>query len=431
MTFAVGGHSLWVELRAVTAMETSKESSFKGVAYRERREQNANTACMVERPGRSEAYFFSIPVKNFVTHINPEFRDSMGLVEGQSSDLVRLFTNTDESGVLLGAEKGHNRVGNINNTFVTDAKGLRWEDLDIKAPGLVEVTHGSSGEELKIFPWQRFKETAVSEAKIWGGNDYRSARRSFEYQQILADLGVRTYKSLFVTKLAEWFYKGKKVPIGDIPVVSKDAPVTMDSDALPAGYELAAEVRACRTKTRMEAIIQLRAPTANNKVKIRREVDRARALLYEEFEGSDVGPRTDSIEDYLDWFVESHGRNLGLMHGAGLTHGYMHPGNITLDCRILDLDSMGTFEEAHAGDNERSQRDYGISVSAEYSKAQHVMRDSKTQNLAAFVLVVCTAYEIPMRSGISKKFMDAYSKAQEKYPSEARTVVLAQKAQHK
>lgn len=372
---------------------------------------------------RSEARFLTVPVSNEVTDINPEFQKQLDLDVGQSSGLVRLWSEEEERGVLLGAEARHNRTANIDNTFVTDSQGLRWGDIDIKSPGLTEI--GVGDDDVQLFPWERMPETEFAEAKIWGGNDLESARHAFRYQHILEHLGVRTYKSLFVTKLNEWMYHGKKVPISQIPVVPRDAEVKGHEDGIPDGFSLAAEVRACRTKTRMQSILETRTGVQESVEKIKREIDRARELVSEE-----MGLSTLSVEDYLDWFVTSYGRNLGIMHAAGLTHRFMHAGNITLDCRIVDLDSVSYFSEIHAEENNKREEMLPL-VSVETSRAAAVARDSRTESLAAFVLKVCNAYGIPMRSGVSGRFMKAYQSAQERLPERERTIAYANAAQPK
>lgn len=375
---------------------------------------------------RSEAQFLTVPVSNTVIDVNPEFQKQLEIDVGDSSELVRLWSPPEERGILLGAEARHNRIANVDNTFVVDANGLRWEDIDVKSPGLTEVGHGPSGDEVQLFPWTRMVETPFAEAKIWGGNDLASARHAFKYQHILEKIGVRTYKSLFVTKLNEWMYKGNKVPISEIPVAAKDAEVKGENDAIPEGYVLAAEVRACRIKTRMQAIEERSAPSEENRAYIRREIDRARKLVAEEKGLPDL-----SVNDYLEWFIDAHGQNLGRMHAGGYVHRFMHAGNVTLDCRILDLDSMQTFSEAHAAEKERLAQYYGTTVLQEASRENFVIRDSRTVHLAVFARIVSAAYDMPFSLNVSKRFLSAYTQAQAHIPPELRTVRYAEKAQER
>jgi hypothetical protein len=378
---------------------------------------------MIERINRSEAHFVTVPAANTVVDINPEFREQLGLSEGDSSSLIQIFSSKEEAGVLYGAEQFHYRVGNIDRTFVTDKNGLRWEDIDVKSPGRLETNGRIQDVSVQLVGWERQAASRSRQAKIWGGNDLESAHHSFEYQRILEDLGVRTYKSLFVTRLNEWFYKGKKVPVSEIPVVQEHTPVPHLEDALPEEFVLAAEVRACRTKTRMQAVVDTMPTLSARRKTTLRAVDRARELVAEE-----QGLSTLSVEDYLDWFVFAHGRNIGRMHAGGLTHGFLHPGNITLDCRILDLDSMQTFEEAYEDDARKADREFNMIISKEESKRNRISEDSVIDNLHDFVVFVSDTYGIPKRQGVAPKFLDGYDEAQRRFPPEARTGAIAEGA---
>jgi hypothetical protein len=45
--------------------------------------------------------------------------------------------------------------------------------------------------------------------------------------------------------------------------------------------------------------------------------------------------------EYLKWFAKTLGYNIGLMHKNGFEHHYIDGGhNVTLDCRIVDLDGI-------------------------------------------------------------------------------------------
>ena len=49
---------------------------------------------------------------------------------------------------------------------------------------------------------------------------------------------------------------------------------------------------------------------------------------------------------YLFWFAETLGKNVGLLHAHHYSHNYLSPHNITLDARIVDLDSVVSFARA-------------------------------------------------------------------------------------
>ena|SRR3989344_2830880 len=49
--------------------------------------------------------------------------------------------------------------------------------------------------------------------------------------------------------------------------------------------------------------------------------------------------------DYFDWFTKTMAVNVARMHNKNWVHGYLTPHNITLDARIVDLDSVETMSE--------------------------------------------------------------------------------------
>ena len=51
--------------------------------------------------------------------------------------------------------------------------------------------------------------------------------------------------------------------------------------------------------------------------------------------------RTITDKEYFEWFAKTLGENVGIMHRNGWTHRYLSSHNVTLDCRIVDLDSVG------------------------------------------------------------------------------------------
>ena len=55
------------------------------------------------------------------------------------------------------------------------------------------------------------------------------------------------------------------------------------------------------------------------------------------------------MEDYLEWFAETLGRQMAIIHSAGSYHNYLTPHNITLDCRVVDFDSIHEISKGKAG----------------------------------------------------------------------------------
>jgi tRNA A-37 threonylcarbamoyl transferase component Bud32 len=45
-------------------------------------------------------------------------------------------------------------------------------------------------------------------------------------------------------------------------------------------------------------------------------------------------------DTYARWFAKTLGSNIGKVHALGYIHGHMTAQNVTLDCRLVDLDSV-------------------------------------------------------------------------------------------
>lgn len=74
-----------------------------------------------------------------------------------------------------------------------------------------------------------------------------------------------------------------------------------------------------------------------------RNLEDARGLVARELS---VETEAFSPQAYLEWFAETLGQQLAILHNAGYGHQYLSGHNITLDCRIVDLDSVFPLEPA-------------------------------------------------------------------------------------
>jgi tRNA A-37 threonylcarbamoyl transferase component Bud32 len=86
-------------------------------------------------------------------------------------------------------------------------------------------------------------------------------------------------------------------------------------------------LRAFGTKLRIENI-----HGAETKEEAKAMIDDAKNILSREL-GRQIAEKT-----YVWWFAVNLGKQMARMHKKGWVHGYLHDHNITLDCRIIDLD---------------------------------------------------------------------------------------------
>jgi len=55
---------------------------------------------------------------------------------------------------------------------------------------------------------------------------------------------------------------------------------------------------------------------------------------------NELGRSRISKKEYLDWFTRTLARQVAAMHSKGWSHANLSEHNITLDCRIKDLESI-------------------------------------------------------------------------------------------
>ena len=117
-----------------------------------------------------------------------------------------------------------------------------------------------------------------------------------------------------------------------------------------------------------------------------------------------------SYAEYLLWFAETLGTNIGRMHTAGYFHKYLHPQNVTADCGIMDNDSVREIPKQ--------------AFLAALAKAQdHQKIKDTTGGMAVIRRLHITLLSVPaiaaeIRSASSKKLENAYVRAYERETGE-------------
>lgn len=266
-------------------------------------------------------------VKNVVIKVNPEIYIYPGfpfrLEEGKESDLglflksgslhhyvifrlKRIFNAKYENfQITLETLPAHRRSASELVIF-RDSRGVVYRDLDFKGVG--PTSH---------FP---------SFIENFGFLDKNEAERDFELSEKFIQAGIRTYRVAAIIELKEVIHKGKKITVDE----------AKELGIIDQNFQPVIEIRCFVTKARILDILpQGRLPKKDREILINDAIH----LVSKEL------GRPISLEEYLSWFAETLGRNIGLMHKNGWVHNnlrILH--NITLDCRIVDL---ATVKEAH------------------------------------------------------------------------------------
>lgn len=193
-----------------------------------------------------------------------------------------------------------------------------YRDIDLKGVGSFVFLSQNS-----------YTDTDVG--KSFGGGsrkgllDRDTAWPDWETAEVFTQAGIRTYRILAIIKLNQLVVRGEKIDLEE--AVRRDI---VDEDFVPV-----VAVRAFGARARVEDLV-----TKYIEADSRVWIDDAKQLVAKEF-----GRGALSDEEYACWFAKTLGENVGLMHKNDWYHSYLTSHNITLDCRIVDLDSVTKLQQ--------------------------------------------------------------------------------------
>ncbi len=277
--------------------------------------------------------FFS-EVKNIVIYVNPEFYIPFKLEEGKESPLG-LFA---KSAIKRRKPKvyhknripfelwasNHSRSSLLGRIIITDKQGNLYRDIDLKGNGYTEESYVSDKDNWSKIIIRRLRDDRGLARKDWALHD---ANLSEEFHR----LGIRTHRVLAIIKLKQVILQESKETslVGRLlPVRQAREEGTIAKNIIPV-----IQVRAFATKFRVKDLSYDYASEAEKKTFL----SDARRIVSQEL-GRERNPL--SYQEYIEWFAKTLGRNVGLMHKNGWYHNYLSDHNVTLDCRIVDLDSV-------------------------------------------------------------------------------------------
>jgi len=269
-------------------------------------------------------------IKNTATWVNPAFKDTapFKLKEGEPTNLILFLTQPKESNhgaqkakrklvILPELERG--RSGLLGQIIFSDQDGRLYRDLNIKGVGLFEKAVENGGYTASpVRPTARDNE-------ILGIFDYEDAVKDAAWAEELLKAGIRTYRIVAIVDLHEIVYsRGEMVSVEEAKKMH-----ILYSDSRPV-----AEIRAFGTK---ERISHLAHPSSK---RLKAALKDTKALVAQELGKDDL-----TFEDYAEWFAKTLGEQMARLRKAGLVHGNLFSQNITLDCRIVDLDTVKRIKE--------------------------------------------------------------------------------------
>lgn len=249
----------------------------------------------------------------------------------------------EDGDILVQSIDNHNRAMNSPIMF-PNRKDLL--EIDLKSTGLRANT--SYNEVTGKYERQLYEIYKVNnDDEVMGTLDYKWAVHDHNTQKKFKDLGIRTHESMGVIPLTEIYMGGVKYKIqrmGDVRFVELNDGNIFE---FPKGYVPAQQIRAWGTAHRIQDIegasVYKSVGQESNKDLLIQVINIVRQELITKGElGAEdkFGPN-----EYFTWFTVTLAKNIAKMHKAGYTHRYLHNGNITLDCRLTDFDSVVTLKE--------------------------------------------------------------------------------------
>lgn len=275
----------------------------------------------------------AIEVKNEVVWVNDDVEMPFKFEEGKPTKIGVFLTtpNELEPAMYLRVLDNHFRSAILGKVVFRDKEGNLYRDVDIK--GMGPISKSDSGN-LEVEFIERGLAKKHGRGKTpWGFLDWGYAETDRDMSEFFIKKGLRTHRVLAIDRLDE-------IVVGEREKISV-------SKARKLGYikyttEPVIEVRAFGTKARI-------ADVKNQSL-----LEDAKHMVAQEL-GKD--PKDFSGEKYLKWFAQTLGKQVAIIHNAGFIHGYLTDHNVTLDCRVVDLDSVKEIKIDDWFDNKEIRKD--------------------------------------------------------------------------
>lgn len=223
--------------------------------------------------------------------------------------------------------KEHGRSAILERMMIYD-KGHFYRDIDFKGIGSTVLVI----------------ETGTRREGYWGLLEKKDAFDEYAISENFLKAGIRTFRVLGIIELKEIFLKDKKISLKEVK----------EKGIIKRKFQPVIEVRAFGTKARIRDFTE----------GFRDEIKKLLLEDAKKMVSQEIGEDLSNDRDYLEWFANTLGQNVGLMHKNGWCHGRLGPHeswrgahNITLDCRITDFDTVRKikFFEKKYLDSEKEQ----------------------------------------------------------------------------
>lgn len=273
-----------------------------------------------------------LEVANSVLWVNPAFPElPFKLEEGKPTNLGMFFADKlPISPAPLIEKKQHSlvvmpertaRSALLGSVIFRDKEGRLYRDIDIKGLGVFSIGHPGSAQRRAVKP-----QGTGNPREALGLHDYRYADNDHRYSEQFLEEGIRTYRIVATIDLKEIIdFDCDKISIEE----------AKSKGMIPPEMQPVLEIRAFGTKERVDYLLKGNLAASFDRKRL--ALEDAKAMVAQEL---GIKPENFSYEDYLLWFAKILGEQVAKIQKLGLVHGYLTSHNISLDCRIVDLDSV-------------------------------------------------------------------------------------------
>lgn len=293
-------------------------------------------------------------VRNEVLFVNKEVYSPLQLKKGRSSPLGIFVEAAYEQGItrderyVFDYSPDHHRSIQLSKVYFADKEGRIYRDIDVKGIGNIieERERTDSGQfSTRVSVGHLEKRSSQLTPGVQGLLERDVAFTDYDWSEQFLKTGIRAHRVLAIIGLKELIVNGRKITISQ----------AIEDSIIDEDFNPVVSVRAFGTKAR---IINLSNDSAITLF------EDAKKMLAKELRKEKI-----SNQKYVMWFARNLGRNIGLMHKQGWVHNYLTQHNITLDCRIVDLDSVTEQKE-----RSETEKDFEQGYISLYSLLQDLER---------------------------------------------------------
>lgn len=218
----------------------------------------------------------------------------------------------------------HSRTGILGRILMRDQEGIIYRDVDLKGCGHSNRVYPPASKLAEGIPIIAFSQEEGIQVAPSGLGDLNYLIKERDMTEMMLGQGLRTYRVLALIKIFQLFDRGGQL----ITTVQAREKGIINWSRIPT-----ISVRVFPTKARIGDAFR---PGL---------AEEAIAIVANELKL----PRL-SRRDYLVWFAHTLGAQVGRLHKLGYSHGYLTYHNITLDGRLVDLDSLKPVDSKSAAE---------------------------------------------------------------------------------